>query len=473
VIDETVRDGASATAALARFAASTPPEAVPPGVAASARRHILDTLGLMLAGSTTDGGRLTRDLQDELGGRPQATVVGTGIRRSVIQAAFANGEAAHALDFDDTQLAARPDRVYGLLMHPSAPILGAVLPVAEWTHASGRDLLAAFAIGVEASCTIAEALDPAHYGRGFHTTGTVGALGAALAAGRLLGLDASGIATALGIAASTAAGLRENFGSLTKPFHAGRAAENGVLAALRAQRGHTASGDILQAARGFFSAYGGGDAGIVHATLADPWTAERPGISIKPYPSGSLTHPAIDALLELVAAHDVRPAQVERIRVGVNQFMPRALLHSRPRTGLETKFSMPWAVAVALLDRAAGLAQFSDERVARGDVQPWLDRVDVEIDDRAEAAGYDEMYSVVSLRLLDGRRLERQASFARGSPHKPMSDDELLAKFRECASLVDPDPAVAATVAAEIERLDSVADVATLAILGMSRRSDA
>jgi 2-methylcitrate dehydratase PrpD len=463
----------SPTEVLARFAAEIRPDEIPPDVAASARRHILDTLGLMLAGSTSDGSALTRALHAELGGRPQAGVVGSRSRTSVLQAAFANGEAAHALDFDDTQLAARPDRVYGLLMHPSAPILGAVLPIAEWTHASGADLLTAYAIGVEASCTIAEALAPAHYGSGFHTTGTVGALGAALGAGRLLGLDPERMVAVLGLAASMAAGLRESFGTMTKPFHAGRAAENGVLAALRAARGHTAGQGILEASRGFFSAYGGGDGDVVRSTLGAPWTAQRPGISIKPYASGSLTHPAIDVVLDLVTEHRLRPSDVARIRVGVNRYMPAALLHVRPRNGLEAKFSMPWAVAVALLDRAAGIPQFSDERVARGDVLRWLDHIQVDVDERAEAAGYDEMYTIVSLQLHDGQVLERQASYARGSPQRPMNDDELLAKFRQCAALVDATRETADAVAAEVATLESVRDVADLAILRVGPAADA
>ena len=288
----------NATDALAAFAAETALEDIPLDVQLLTKRQVLDTLGLMLAGSTTDGCHLTQALFGELGGAPQATAIGTGRRLSILQAAYANGEAAHAMDYDDTQLAASPDRVYGLLMHPSAPILGAVLPVAELTHATGAQLLLAFAIGVEISCKVAEALDPSHYRNGFHTTGTVGALGAAVGAGRLLGLDAPQLNVALGLAASMSAGLRENFGTVTKPFHAGRAAENGVLAALRVARGHTASQGILEAQRGFFSAYGGGDGAVIETTLGKPWTAADPGISIKPYPSGSLTHPAVDATLD-------------------------------------------------------------------------------------------------------------------------------------------------------------------------------
>jgi 2-methylcitrate dehydratase PrpD len=459
----------NATDALAGFAAETALEEIPPHVRLLTKRQVLDTLGLMLAGSTTDGCRLTHGLFAELGGAAQATAIGTGRRLSVLQAAYANGEAAHAMDYDDTQLAASPDRVYGLLMHPSAPILGAVLPVAEWTHASGAQLLTAFAIGVEVSCKVAEAVDPAHYRSGFHTTGTIGALGAAAGAGRLLGLDAPRMNVAVGLAASTSAGLRENFGTMTKPFHAGRAAENGVLAALRVARGHSASKGILEAQRGFFAAYGGGDGRVIETTLGRPWTAADPGISIKPYPSGSLTHPAVDATLELVLENDLEPGQVEQIHVGVNQYMPQALLHDIPEDELQAKFSMKYGVAIALLDRRAGIAQFSDVRVKSQDAQDWVHRVAVEVDERANVAGYDQMYSIVSIRLKDGRVLERQASFAKGSPAKPMSDEELATKFRECVALVGATAAEADEVIAQAHGLELVADVAELAALTMGR----
>ena len=227
-------------------------------------------------------------------------------------------------------------------------------------------------------------------------------MGAAAGAGRLLGLDARRLNVALGLAASTSAGLRENFGTMTKPFHAGRAAENGVLAALRIARGHSASDGILEAQRGFFAAYGGGDGAVIEMTLGKPWTAADPGISVKPYASGSLTHPAVDATLQLVLEHDLQPGDVDLIHVGVNQYMPQALLHDIPDDELQAKFSMKYGVAIALLDRRAGIAQFSDARVKSPDARDWVHRVEVEVDERANVAGYDQMYSIVSIRLKDG-----------------------------------------------------------------------
>jgi 2-methylcitrate dehydratase PrpD len=449
------------TWAIATFAAETASAAVPASVIDRSRRHVLDTVGLMFAGSTTDGCRLTHAFHAERGGNPEATVLGTAARANVLQAAYANGESAHAMDYDDTQLAAAPDRAYGLLMHPSSPVLGAVLPVAEMLGASGADALAAFAIGVEVACVIAEAISPQHYGNGLHCTGTIGGFGAAVAAGRLLGFDADQMAVALGVVGSMSGGLRQNFGTMTKPLHSGRAAENGVLAALRVAQGHTATRDIIEAPRGFFRAYGGGDLDQIEAALGSPWTIIDPGVSIKPYPSGSLTHPAVGATIELAIESDVQPEQVDHIRVGVNSYTALTLLHATPSDELQAKFSMQYGVAVAVLDRAAGLAQFTTERVVEPDVQAMLRRVRVEVDDRAEAAGFDQMYSIVSIHLEDGTTIERQASFAKGSPADPMTDPELLAKFKECVGLVDP-AANADDLAAEILAIAEVADVRSL-----------
>jgi 2-methylcitrate dehydratase PrpD len=449
------------TRAIATFAADTKSADVPGTVLGGSARHVLDTVGLMISGSTSDGCRLTHAFHAERGGTPEATVLGIAQRANLLQAAYANAEAAHAMDYDDTQLAAAPDRAYGLLMHPSSPVLGAVLPIAEWLGASGEDALVAFAIGVEVSCVIAEAISPSHYGNGLHCTGTIGGFGAAAAAGRLLGLDAEHMALALGTVGSMSAGLRQNFGTMTKPLHAGRAAENGVLAALRVSKGHTATADIIEAPRGFFRAYGGGDLDQIEAALGNPWTIVDPGISIKPYPSGSLTHPAVGATIGLVTESDVLPGQIDHIRVGVNSYTALTLLHATPSDELQAKFSMQYGVAIAALDRAAGLEQFTTERVMRPDAQAMLRRVQVEVDERAEAAGFDQMYSIVTIHLADGTTVERQASFAKGSPADPMTDGELLAKFAECVELVDPKADVDG-IAAELLAIRDVADVRSL-----------
>jgi len=377
-------------------------------------------------------------------------VLGTSLRLPCRFAAFLNGLAIHVDDYDDTQLAVLPDRVYGLLTHPTAPVLPAALAIAERERRSGAELLVGYLMGVEAETKVAEAISPRHYDAGFHSTGTAGAIGAGAAAARLLHLDVGGVRTALGIAASQAAGLRESFGTMTKPLHAGRAAESGVLAAELARDGFTAATNVLEAKRGFFSAAGGGfDPSMIHGRLGSPWTFADPGVSIKPHPSGSLTHPAMTALADLVAEHDIQPGDVERVSVGTNRHMPNALIHHRPDDELAAKFSMEFCIAILLLRRRAGLAEFTDEVVHRDDVRAMIERVDFHVDDEADAAGYNTMTSIVRVTLRDGRTLETRAAFGLGSPQRPMDDARLHAKFLECAEAGGV-PAARARQAAEL-----------------------
>jgi 2-methylcitrate dehydratase PrpD len=216
---------------------------------------------------------------------------------------------------------------------------------------------------------VAEAILPRHYQHGFHSTATCGAIGAAAGAAKLLGLDREATRRALSLGATQAAGLRENFGTMTKPFHAGRAAESGVVAAEMAALGFTASPNGLDADRGFFRAAGGGySAEAIEGRLGNPWTFAFPGVSIKPHPSGSLTHPGMSVMLDLIHRHDLRPEKVKRVAVGTNHNMPNALIHHRPRNELQAKFSMEFCMAILLLERKGGLEQFTDAVVNRPDV---------------------------------------------------------------------------------------------------------
>ncbi len=425
----------SLTGYVAEFIVGTSASAIPESVRALGKRSILDGLGLMLAGQAAASGRIVADYLRELACPGTSTVVGSGLRTAPRFAAFANGVAAHADDYDDTQLATAPDRVYGLLTHPTAPVLPAVLALAERHARSGAELLTAYLIGLEVECKVCEAIAPRHYQHGFHSTGTVGAIGAAAAAARLLGFDVETTRRALSIAASQAAGLRENFGTMTKPFHAGRAAESGVVAAELAARGWTAAPTILEADRGFFRAAGGGyEPALIEGRLGAPWHFDHPGVSIKPHPSGSLTHPGMGLLLDLIRQHDIRPERVRRVRVGTNSNMPNALIHHRPTTELHAKFSMEFCLAILLLERRAGLAEFTDEVVRRPDVRAMLERVEFGIHPEAEAAGYDKMTTIIEIEMEDGRTISGRADYGKGSPANPMTETELEAKFHECAA---------------------------------------
>jgi 2-methylcitrate dehydratase PrpD len=461
----------SLTADVAAFVVGAQGRDLPPDVAHLGTRSVVDALGLALAGAASQTGRITRRYLATLGLTPArgSTVVGADLRVPARFAAFANGISIHADDFDDTQLAVARDRVYGLLTHPSAPVLPAVLALAERDRRSGRELMAAYQVGVEVECKVAEAILPRHYQQGFHSTATCGAIGAAAAAARLLGLDREATRRALSLGASQAGGLRENFGTMTKPFHAGRAAESGVVAAELAALGFTASPRGLEADRGFFRAAGGGyDAAAIEGKLGAPWTFASPGVSIKPHPSGSLTHPGMAVMLDLIRRHDLRPERVRRVAVGTNHNMPNALIHHRPTDELQAKFSMEFCMAILLLERRAGLEQFTDEVVNRPDVQALLRRVDFGVHPEAEAAGFDKMTTLVEVELDDGTVVRGRADFGKGSPANPMTDDELGEKFRQCAAWGGLDRAQTEAALDRAWRIDSLEDVGELT--GLLRR---
>ena len=458
----------SLTAYVADFVVVTRAQAIPADVARLGKRSVLDGLGLALAGAAAECGRITRRYLGDLGiaNDSGSTVIGSTLRVPARFAAFANGIAIHADDYDDTQLAIAKDRVYGLLTHPTAPALAAVLAVAERDQRSGRDLMTAYQVAVEVECKIAEAILPRHYQEGFHSTATCGAIGAAAGAANLLGLDRETTRRALSLGASQAAGLRENFGTMTKPFHAGRAAESGVVAAEMTALGFSASPIGLEADRGFFRAAGGGySAEMIDGKLGKPWTFVFPGVSIKPHPSGSLTHPGMSVMADLIKRHDVRPERVKRVAVGTNHNMPNALIHHRPRNELQAKFSMEFCMAILLLERKAGLEQFTDEVVNRPDVQALLQRVQFGVHPDAEAAGFDKMTTIIEIELDDGTVLKGAADFGKGSPANPMSDDELFTKFRECAAWGGLKRDEAQRVIDLVWKIDDLANVAELASL--------
>jgi len=419
------------TAYVADFIVSTRFNDLPPAVLDLARKSILDGLGLALCGSVAKTGDIVRTYLKATGlTGGVTTVIGSSLKASPRFAAFANAIGIHADDYDDTQLAVAEDRVYGLLTHPTAPVLPAALALAETRGMTGKELLLAYNIGVEVESKIAEAISPRHYEDGFHSTGTAGVFGSAAAAAKLYGLDRAHVLTTLGIAASEAAGLRENFGTMTKPFHAGRASESGVVAADFAVLGWTAADDILEAPRGFFHAAGGGfDAGAIMGKLGKPWTFVSPGVSIKPFPSGSLTHPGMTEMLRLIAEHKITADQVESVEVGTNRNTPNALIHHQPKDSLQAKFSMEFCMAVLLLYGKAGLTEFTDEVVNRPAIQDMIKRVHFGVDPVAEAAGYNKMTTIIRIRLKDGQLFSGRADFA-----NPMSFDDVVAKFRDCAA---------------------------------------
>jgi 2-methylcitrate dehydratase PrpD len=450
-----------ATAAISGLVTGLRFDDVPQSVIAKAKGSILDALGVTLAGSATDSAAILRDYAAEVGRDGAATVIGTPLRLAPPLAALVNGTAGHIDDFDDT-LRSSVTAIDKGSIHPTVPIFAAVLAVGEAKGISGRDAMAAYLAGVEAVSRIADALGERHFQSGFHNTATCGSLGAAVAAARALGLPRERVAVALGIAASGAAGLRDNFGTMMKPYHEGAAARTGVMAAELAARGFTASETILEASRGFFSAYGDGyDPAWLDRPLGDPWAFDSPGVWIKPYPSGMRTHPGMSAIAALRAEHGLTPDEVESIGVRTNQSVYNTLLHHRPKAGLQGKFSMEYCLAAVLTEGRASLDAFTDAEVGRADLQDLLRRVDYEAYDAAEAqaAGYNNVTTLLELRLRDGRTLTARADSCKGSGDDPMSYAEIAAKVTDAAVFrgwpADRMAALTATVAT-LETLDDI-----------------
>jgi 2-methylcitrate dehydratase PrpD len=452
------------TGYVADFICGTQLKDLPSDGVALGKKSILDGLGLALSGGASHCGELVRRHLAQLNlGSGAATVIGTPMKIAPRFAAFANGVGIHADDYDDTQLAVAADRVYGLLTHPTAPALPAALAMAEAQGASGADAMLAYHVGVEVECKVSEAINPRHYQSGFHSTATCGTFASAAASSRLLGLQREAVLRALAIAGSQSAGLRENFGTMTKPFHAGRASESGVAAAQFAALGWTATDRILEAPRGFFSAAGGGyDANAIDGKLGRPWTFADPGVSIKPHPSGSLTHPGMTEMLRLIREHGIRSQDVVHVRVGTNHNMPNALIHHRPTNELQAKFSMEFCMAILLLEGRGGLNEFTDEVVNRPDVQHMIAKIAFVVDDRAEAAGYHKMTTYLDVTLSDGRTVSGMADFGRGSPAMPMTYEEVADKFRENAEFAKFPAKQAESVVAMVRDLESLPSISLL-----------
>jgi 2-methylcitrate dehydratase PrpD len=445
--------GMSATTRLAEFVVKTSLRDCPDAAVAQVRRAALDTLGVTLAGAGEPVARAVRAVACAEGGVPVCTVLATSLRTSPTWAALANGAAGHAHDFDDTSFA--------LMGHPSVPLLSAALACAEAEMADGAALVLAYVVGFEIDAALGVAVNPAHYTRGWHATSSVGTLGCAAAAARLLGLDVTQTRHALGIAASLASGLKENFGSMTKPYHAGHAARNGVLAAMLAREGQTASESALDGRQGYAAAFSGA-ALDPHAFdgLGQRWHLTTSGIAVKPYPSCALTHATIDALVDLRARHAITPETVAAVEVAVNRVVPDVLQHAAPATALERKFSMQFCAATALARGHVGLDDFADGPAAPP-VRELMRRVTMTVDPALPDELEQHAWTRVTVRLADGRVLEVPPRGASGHPDQPLSAEQLRAKFLACAAGV-LGREEAEGVAAQVEHLEDIPDIRAL-----------
>jgi 2-methylcitrate dehydratase PrpD len=426
--------------------------AAPPAEArAGAARALLDTVGVTFAGASQPAARTVQRVIEADGSGP-CRVLGTKLAASPGNAALANGTAAHALDYDDM--------CFVSLAHPSAPLVSAALAAADAAGATGPALLDAYVIGFELEGRLGRAMNPRHYQRGWHCTSTLGTIGAAAVAARLLGLDANAAGHALAIAASEASGLKENFGTMVKPLHAGLAARNGVLAAQLAKAGMTASAAAIEGPQGFLSAMDSSQPSLadVVADLGTRWEILDTGITVKLYPSCAGTHPALDALLDLKRRERFAGDDVDGVEIGVDPIVPTILIYDRPSSGLEGKFSMPFCAAAALVHGHVGLETFDAAQIADPAVVAMQARVTMRIDPTLDASAPPLTQARVTVRLRDGRVLTACANGARGYHDRPASDDELAAKFMSCATQAMSE-AQAADALAALRGIESAADV--------------
>ena len=409
------------TSKLARFIVSARYEDLPDTVRHEAKRTLLNWVGCAIGGSPQETvGNAIAALAPFTGSR-QATLFGRAERMDALNAALLNGISSHVLDFDDTHAQTA--------IHPAAPIAPAILALAEHRPVSGRDLIGALVAGVETECRIGIAVSPSHYEIGWHITGTAGAFGSAAAAGKLLGLNEQQMAWALGLAAAQPVGLQEMFGSMTKSFHPGKTAQNGLTAALLASKGFTASEHALEARRGWLNVM---STERNYAALTNEgWEILRN--SYKPFACGLVVHPVIDGCIQLRNRNRLTADMIDRVEVSVH---PRVMLVTAikdPKTGLEGKFSVYHAAAVALVDGAAGEQQFSDESVRVPAIVELRKRVVPTVD---PTVGKEQ--ARVTVLLKNGERLAIFVEHAVGSVEKPMSDRQLEDKFRGLADGILP-----------------------------------
>ena len=415
---------ASVTASLAEFVTKAAP---PPTARERAAVAVCDTVGVALAGASEPAPRIVRStITSE--SRGNCRILGTGERASASEAAFANGVAVHALDFDDM--------CFVSMAHPSCALVPAVLAAGELADASGRAVLDAYIVGFELECRLGLVMNPRHYhSRGWHCTSSIGTLGAAAAAARVLKLTPGATAHALGIAASLACGVKENIGTMVKPLHAGVAARNGVMAARLGQQGLTSSEIAIDGPQGYLAVMDSerppGDLAAVIADFGKRWEILDTGISVKLYPSCAATHPPLDVLLRLQRAHGFSGDDVDAIDVEVDSMTPRLLIHERPATALEAKFSMPFCAAAAIVFGHPTIDTFAVERINDPRIQQLLPRVTLRANTAFDAAA-PLSQARVTIRLRDGRSLVEQADGARGYPGR-LTDEEVATKFYGCA----------------------------------------
>lgn len=446
------------TDTLARFVAESDYSSISEQALSNAKMHILDTLGVALVGVSTDAPRIVLEYCKRFGDSQESALWGTRQRSSAPMAAFANGLFSHAIDYDDWE----PFVHAG---HPSSMVVGAALTLGESIGSSGKDLLKAYALGIEVLTKIAGA-SPNLQDRGFHSTPVLGSLGAAAASASLLKLDPAKIKAAFGVAASGCGGIHRQQGSMVKPFHAGNSARNGVEAALLAEKGFTADPAIFEAPRGFCDTFFGKDTcdyDQMISNVGKPYFLESPGLGLKKQPCSAPQFLAADAALHVKRENKFDFADVAKIEVSIPPERYKRHYHAEVKTGLRGKFAINYVVAMGILDGKLEIATFTDEKVNQSQSQEALRKVHVIIDESIPEPG---PYCPVSVELKNGTRFTHTARIAKGDPRNPMTEDEVLEKFRSNARSVISETQSEELLAAMkgLEKLDNVRKIVDLLI---------
>lgn len=412
------------TAGLGEFVANLRASDIPDEALGFIRMGFTDCVGVMIAGAAEPAPQKVKAFLAPDGG--EATLCFGQGRASALDAAMINATAAHALDFDDVALRG----------HPSAVLVPAILAEAEAIGATGEQMVRAYAAGYETWAELARRDQDHQTNKGWHPTGVFGAIGAAAACASLRGLDAGLATQAIALGASQSSGLVSNFGTMTKPFHAGRSAHAGVMAARLAETGFTASHDALEHPRGFLAAVSPAGRFDVDSSIEAGrlWKLPRERLSVKKYPLCYCTHTSLDGILDLLHAKAVQPEDVKRVKVNVRQRFADTLRNASPRTALEAKFSMQFAMACALIARRAGLAELTDTFVLRPDVQALMKHVVVVPDDReTRPTPQSPVYDHVAIETRDGNVANSgPIAKVRGGFDAPLGREELWAKFDSC-----------------------------------------
>ena len=422
------------TKEIANFISNTHITDIPNEVISRGHVHLLDSLGVALVGTNTQVFEKILNYVKLKNAAGSSSIIGTNVTTSPGLAALANGTAMHAHNFDDTAPQPNPDRNGGI--HAGAVVVPAALAASETTHKAGSLFSTAIHCGLEVACKLNHAISSQHYQKGYHTTASLGIFGAASATAKILNLSEKSISDTLAIATARAGGVRANFGTMTEQAHCGIAAESGIAAAEFAESGVTGAENIFETGYGWFAATGGGfEENAICGKLGNPWALVDPGTSIKPWPNGALTHPAMTVLTNLISEHHLNPDKIISLVVEVNEKILNTLKFNRPRNPNEARFSMPFALAALLVYGQLDISTFKNEFVFNTKILNMMDKI-VFTCHRAAKPGYTNLTSLITIELTNGKKISGQADFSNGSRQSPMEWDDVYEKFERCARSV-------------------------------------